>query len=59
MRSDAAAISKRHEGYGGAVSSLHVPRPSQLRVVVDFGLLCGAGSLRGFFKKCPTTYLLP
>lgn len=55
-RGDAAAISKRCERYRRAVSSLQVPRPSQLRVVVvDFGLFCGAGSLRTLFKKCPTT----
>ena len=59
-RGDAAAISKRRERYCRAVSSLHVPWPSQLRVViVDFGLSCGAGSLRTLFKMCPTTNLLP
>lgn len=59
-RGDAAAISKRRESYCRAVSSLHVPRPSQLfHVVVDFGLFCGAGSLRKLFKKCPTSNLLP
>lgn len=51
---------KRREHFCRAVSSLQVPRPSQHRVgIVDFGLFCGAGSLRTLFKKSPTTNLLP